>query len=188
MKITWSWKVIFFPAIVGLICLGNGLWIHGKALLAQALLQRAWEQTQVKGKVVKPWPGADTWPVARLRAEKYDQDLIVLAGNSGHALAFGPGMLEEGVRPGQSGACILAAHRDTHFRFLRNVHLGDVFTLEDSQGIEWHYKVNEMTIRLATELYLESQGSSQLALVTCYPFQALNPDSRQRYVVLAERI
>ncbi|MCW5214848.1 class GN sortase, partial [Desulfobulbus sp. US5] len=101
MKINWSWKIILFPAIVGMICFGNGLWIHGKALLAQVLLQRAWAQTQVRGESVKPWPWADTWPVARLRTEKYNQDLIVLAGQSGQALAFGPGMLEVGGKPGQ---------------------------------------------------------------------------------------
>jgi sortase A len=188
MKINWSWKVILFPAIVGMLCFGNGLWIHGKALLAQVLLQRAWAQTQVRGESVKPWPWADTWPVARLRTEKYNQDLIVLAGQSGQALAFGPGMLEVGGKPGQPGFCILAAHRDTHFSFLRRVQVGDVFTLEDKQGREWQYRVNATAIRTATELYLDEQATSQLALITCYPFQALSSDADQRYVVLADKI
>jgi sortase A len=188
MRITWSWKVVFFPVIVGVICFGNGLWIHGKAVFAQLLLQRAWEQTQVRGELVKPWPWADTWPVARLRAAKYNQDLIILAGQSGQALAFGPGMLEAGGQPGQAGPCILAAHRDTHFSFLRKVRLGDVFTLEDRQGRQWQYRVNATIIRRATELYLEPQGNPQLALVTCYPFRVLGATANQRYVVLADRI
>ena len=189
MKINCSWKIISFPVLVGIICLGNGLWIHGKALLAQELLRRAWEQTLVQGESVKPWPWADTWPVARLRAEKYEQDLIVLAGQSGQALAFGPGMLDASTEPGQPGACILAAHRDTHFSFLRKLRQGDILTLEDKQGIEWRYKVHETTVRLATELYLDQQReSAQLALITCYPFQALNSDASQRYIVLAEKI
>ena len=188
MKITWSWKVILFPAIVGMLCFGNGLWIHGKALLAQVLLQRAWEQSLSRGEPVKPWPWADTWPVARLRTEKYNQDLIVLSGQSGQALAFGPGMLGVGAEPGQPGTCILAAHRDTHFSFLRRVQVGDVFTLEDRQGEEWQYRVNTTTIRSATKLYLDQQTTSQLALVTCYPFQALSSDASQRYVVLADRM
>ncbi|MCI5167988.1 MAG: class GN sortase [Candidatus Electrothrix sp. GM3_4] len=174
MKIHWSWKIILFPAIVGMLCFGNGLRIHGKAFLAQVLLQRAWAQTQIRGESVKPWPWADTWPVARLRTEKYNPDLIVLAGQSGQALAFGPGMLESGGQPSPPGSCILAAHRDTHFSFLRRVHVGDVFTLEDRQGRQWQYRVHATTVRLATELYLDSQEVSQLALVTCYPFQALS--------------
>ncbi|WP_339134567.1 MAG: class GN sortase [Candidatus Electrothrix sp. GW3-4] len=188
MKITCSWKLLLFPAIVGLLCLGNGLWIHGKALLAQVLLQQAWQQSQSQGVLVKPWPWADTWPVARLRAEKYSQDLIVLAGQSGQALAFGPGMLETGVQPGQAGPCILAAHRDTQFSFLRKVQKGDIFTLEDSLGRQWRYRVNVTTIRLATDLYFDRDQGAQLALVTCYPFQGMSADASQRYVVLADRI
>lgn len=189
MKINWSWKIIFFPIVIGLICLGNGVWIHGKALLAQVLLQHAWEQTLVQGKSVKPWPWADTWPVARLRAEQYEQDFIVLAGQSGQALAFGPGMLEASAEPGQPGPCILAAHRDTHFYFLRKIRRGDILTLEDRQGMEWSYKVNDTSVRSATELYLDQQrATSRLALITCYPFHALNSDANLRYVVLADRI
>ena len=188
MKISCSWKVILFPAIIGMICFANGMWIHGKALLAQTLLQRAWAQTRVRGESVKPWPWADTWPVARLQAEQYGQDLIVLAGQSGQALAFGPGMLETGVKPGQPGACILAAHRDTHFSFLHQVHSGDVFTLEDRQGRQWQYRVKTTTIRSASELYLEAQQDAQLVLITCYPFQSLSADAERRYVVVADRI
>ncbi|MCI5142881.1 MAG: class GN sortase, partial [Candidatus Electrothrix sp. ATG1] len=160
----------------------------GKGVLAQVLLQRAWEQTQHRGKVVRPWPWADTWPVARLRADKYEQDLIVLAGQSGQALAFGPGMLEAGVKPGQPGPCILAAHRDTHFSFLNKVQAGDIFTLEDREGRQWRYRVNVTTVRPAAELYLPFGEIAQLALVTCYPFQGVNSDKSRRYVVLASRM
>ncbi|WP_446011031.1 class GN sortase [Candidatus Electrothrix sp.] len=188
MKIQWSWKIILFPLIVGLLCLGNGLWIHGKAFVAQLLLQRAWEQSLSRGEPVKPWPWADTWPVARLSVEKYDQNLIVLAGQSGQALAFGPGMLATGSKPGQAGTCVLAAHRDTHFRFLRKVQQGDIFMLEDRQGQQWRYRVGAMAIRQASELHLVHQETSHLLLVTCYPFQALSVDASQRYVVVADRI
>ncbi|MCI5121928.1 MAG: hypothetical protein D3908_12190 [Candidatus Electrothrix sp. AUS4] len=99
-----------------MICLGNGLWIHGKALSTQDLLRRAWEQTLVQEKSVTPWPWNDTWSAARLHAEKYEQNFIVLAGQSWQALAFNPVIPEACTEPRQSDACILAAHRDTHFR------------------------------------------------------------------------
>ena len=86
MKISCSWKVILFPAIIGMICFANGMWIHGKALLAQTLLQRAWAQTQVRGESVKPWPWADTWPVARLQAA--GPDTAVLLPEDGDEAAF----------------------------------------------------------------------------------------------------
>ena len=40
--------------------------IYVKAWVAQRLLHRAWAATQAGGTPVKPWPWADTWPIARL--------------------------------------------------------------------------------------------------------------------------
>ena len=78
-------------ASIGFWELGHGAWIHAKAWLAQLLLQRAWERTLRGEAAAKPWPWADTWPVARLRVPAHGVDLIVLSGVSGRTLAFGPG-------------------------------------------------------------------------------------------------
>src|SRR4051794_31690320 len=51
-------------AVAGLFLVGQGLWIHAKGLLAQVLLERAFTETLVTGRPVKPWSWADTWPVA----------------------------------------------------------------------------------------------------------------------------
>ncbi|MEQ8800451.1 MAG: hypothetical protein RLP45_00275, partial [Haliea sp.] len=59
-------------ALTGLLLLagwqlaGAG-WIHVKAMLAQHLLARAWLESAATGVAQKPWPWADTWPVAVLR-------------------------------------------------------------------------------------------------------------------------
>ena len=60
-------RLLFF----GLILLAVGFAaaagrIYLKAWLAQRLLHRAWAATQAEGGPVKPWPWADTWPIARL--------------------------------------------------------------------------------------------------------------------------
>ena len=52
--------------LLGLWQIGSGAWIYVKAQLAQVLLQRAWAGTLAGQRDVKPWPWADTWPVARL--------------------------------------------------------------------------------------------------------------------------
>jgi hypothetical protein len=72
----------------------------------------------------KPWPWADTWPVARLRMQHPSVDLIVLAGAYGRTLAFGPGHVTSSALPGQEGTVMLTGHRDTHFRFLKDVQTG----------------------------------------------------------------
>ncbi len=124
------WKLAIAVIIMaGTSSICAGLWIPAKALLAQYLLQRAWQQSLVDDKIVKPWPWADTWPVGRLQNDRLGIDLIVLEGESGEVLAFGPGHLSRSSSPGEDGHCILAGHRDTSFAFLQKLQAGDLLTL-----------------------------------------------------------
>ncbi len=79
-------------ACLGAASVGNGLYIYAKARVAQVLLHSAWAKTQASGTAVKPWPWADTHPVARLRAPAQDADLLVLAGPRGARWRSGPGI------------------------------------------------------------------------------------------------
>ena len=123
------------PALVLVLLLAGwqlwgAAWIHTKAALAQYLLVRAWDSAQREGEAQKPWPWADTWPVARLQLPTLDADYRVLAGTSGQALAFGPGLHE--VFDGAGGRwAVIAGHRDTHFGFLQSVQPGMALWLED---------------------------------------------------------
>ena len=74
--------IVVFVAI-GTWQFGQGAWIYVKAQLAQYLLQHAWVRTINGEHNVKPWPWADTWPLARLYVPHYGVDLIALAGASG---------------------------------------------------------------------------------------------------------
>src|SRR5215217_5172272 len=99
----------------GLVLFGQGLWIQVKAVLAQILLERAFAQTLATGQVVKPWPWADTWPVARGTAFGQERDRP--PWQQRQALAFGPGHVEGTPHRGEPGTAVLSAHRDTHFAF-----------------------------------------------------------------------
>ena len=59
---------------------------------------------------------------------------IVLAGSSGQALAFGPGHVERTADAGERGVAVYAAHRDTHFRFLKDVAVGDEIEIARRDG------------------------------------------------------
>jgi len=112
-------------ALAGLVLIGQGVWVHAKAVLAQVLLDRAFAQTLATGEAVKPWSWADTWPVARIEFPRLGKSAIVLSGSSGQAMAFGPGQVERTPVAGEPGTTIYAAHRDTHFDFLGRVAIGD---------------------------------------------------------------
>lgn len=172
-------------ALVGLVLIANGLWIPAKAELAQWLIAKAWVRVQGGDAEARPWPWADTWPVARLRVPSLGKDLYVLAGASGQSLAFGPAHVSASATPGQPDNVAIAGHRDTHFSFLRNLEEGDRLTLDTPSGSN-HYRVEaaEVVFDSRTDLLLPS-GRPELTLITCYPFERIVPGGPLRYVVFA---
>ena len=71
---------------------------------------------------------------------------IVLAGSSGQALAFGPGHVELTPEAGERGVAVYSAHRDTHFRFLKNVVIGDEIEITRSDGKRVRYRTDATSI------------------------------------------
>jgi sortase A len=173
--------------IVGLWQIGEGSWIYAKARLAQYLLQRAWSRTLTGEAEAKPWPWADTWPVARLMAPSKHIDLIILNGSYGRTLAFGPGYAESSSHPGLLGTSILTGHRDTHFAFMKNVRPGERLLLQTTDGSLQHYRItNRRIIDSRTGTITLGQERRSLVLVTCYPFDTPIPGGPLRYVVTAD--
>ncbi len=222
----WGGKVVGAMALAlvagSVLFLGRGAWIIAKAQLAQVLLARAWEATQAAGTAsgdpaaVKPWPWADTWPVARLRVPRLEVDTIVLAGGSGEAMAFGPTLIQDGtagdssaagagdssaagagyssaagfagdsMMAGFAGNVVLAGHRDTHFRFLRELAEGDEIELEIAGGGTRRYRVEgSEVVDYRDRRPLAPTTGPVLTLVTCYPFDSVAPGGPLRFVVRA---
>jgi sortase A len=174
-------------ALSGLATFGEGAWLVAKAHLGQWLLHRAWSRTRDLRQPVKPWPWADTHPVARLLAPRLDADVLVLAGASGRTLAWAPGHLDDSAPLGETGNAVVSAHRDTHFHFLRDVAIGDDIVVELADGARRHYRVRERYVADVRRLRLpRTTVVPTLTLVTCYPFDALMPGGPMRFVVVAE--
>jgi sortase A len=163
----------------------RGGWIHAKAGLAQILMQMSWEKTRTTGGDHRPWPWADTWPVARLSFNE-NHGHVVLAGASGRNLAFAPAHLDGSAEPGESGTCVIAGHRDTHFANLDGLAIGQTVVLEDREGSKHGYRVVAASVVDQTETWVMTESEEpSLVLVTCWPFDGLAEGS-QRYVVWAE--
>ena len=174
---------------LGFVQLGQGAYIPAKAWFAQELMQRAWTRAADDGDRHAPWPWADTWPVARLSARSGEIDLIVLAGGSGRTLAFGPGHLSASALPGEAGNSVIAGHRDTHFNFLRDIKMGESLVIEKIGGRKHLYKVIGIDVvdSRRGSLVLDTE-TPVLSLVTCYPFDAVEPGGPLRFVVTAKML
>lgn len=166
----------------------DGLYIEAKAWLAQVLLQSAWREAEEGGERVRPWPWADTWPLARMEVERLKVDQVVLAGASGRTLAFGPGHIEGTAMPGTRGNSVISGHRDTHFRFLQHLQPGDQIGITRPDGSHIRYAVMQLSVQSEEDTWLLRPTPSRLTLITCYPFDALIPGGAERFVVIAEPV
>ncbi|QOZ22737.1 class GN sortase [Bradyrhizobium sp. CCBAU 51753] len=175
-------------ALIGLILFGQGAYIHAKALLAQVLLERAFTRTIATGHPAKPWSWADTWPVARIEVKRLRASTIVLAGSSGQALAFGPGHVELTVDAGERGVAVYSAHRDTHFRFLKDVAVGDEIDVTRSDGRTFRYRADRSSIVRFDQSGIDPLTDQyELVLSTCWPFDAVT-SGPERYLLHATLI
>ena len=164
----------------------RGGWIHAKAHLAQVLLDRSWQRTLAGGIEEKPWPWADSWPVARLTLPDGTEH-IVLAGASGRNLAFAPGHLDGSAAPGGGGTCVIAGHRDTHFANLDRLERGQSVTLQDANGKQSAFRVTGAAVVDEGETWvLTGNDGPTLVLITCWPLDSPFPGGKLRYVVWAE--
>ncbi|VAW91496.1 LPXTG-site transpeptidase family protein [hydrothermal vent metagenome] len=181
--------ILFVLAIIAVYFLASAFYIPVKAVIAQNLLQSAWQSTLAGDSQVKPWPWADTWPVARLRVPGLDIDQIVLAGDQASNLAFAPGQRVHSFFDKLSGITIISAHRDTHFKFLQDVQLGQRIELQNEFGVVQTYQIEDMQIIDSGEMGIRPPEQGQwLTLVTCYPFNTINNNGSLRYVVFAEAL
>ena len=123
--------------------------------------------------------------VAKLLIPRLDTVLYVLEGTDYRDLKRGPGHVTGSVLPGEDGNCIIAGHRDTHFRVLKNIQEGDEIILERG-GRQFHYRVNGMTIvRPDNTASLRPTSQAVLNLITCYPFRYVG-SAPKRFIVHAD--
>jgi sortase A len=161
-------------ALLGILLVSQSLWIKAKAAAAQMLLERAFAQSVVSGRPEKPWPWADTWPIARISVPRLHADVIALANDSGQSLAFGPGHLPASRQPGERGTAVFAAHRDTHFAFLGQLEIGDEVRITRTDGLAFTYVVAGSNIVRWDQSGIDPRAEGRdLALVTCWPLDGM---------------
>lgn len=174
--------------ILGLAEFSYGAWIPVKAWLSQVLLEHAWRLSKLENTRQKPWPWADTWPVARLVSEQWQQSQIVLHGGHGESLAFGPGQVSGGDEDG--GPTVIGGHRDTHFQWLKKLQPGHQLLMQSLSGDWQHYEVlaTRVVDSRKENIALHDYSENTLLLVTCYPFDGVSSSGPLRFVVEAQAV
>lgn len=158
--------------------------LHVKARIAERAIAAAWSAHLRDGDAHRPWPWADTHPVARLRVPGLGVERTVLAGATGSSLAFGVGHVDGTARPDGPGNVVLAGHRDGAFAFLERLEVGTPLALVTRTGSR-RFRVATLRVTSARDVgVLDDHGDDRLTLITCWPFDVSGPGDR-RYVVVA---
>jgi sortase A len=123
--------------------------------------------------------------VAKLSIPRLGAEVYVVEGTDLRDLRLGPGHMPDSAQPGEDGNCVIAGHRDTHFRILREIQQGDEIDLETPDG-KFVYTVDGTEIVRPTDVsILKPSQSGILHLITCYPFYFLG-HAPKRFIVDAK--
>jgi len=175
----------------GLAMVGWCFFVFGEAWMVQRVDMRQLQQRAAGRKVSSGASPAGTVPrgapLAELRIPRLGLSAVVLEGDDDRTLRLGPGHIAGTPLPGQRGNVAIAGHRDTFFRPLRRVRVGDEITLVAGNG-QFRYRVSSLRVVSPTDRsVLASTTRQSLTLVTCYPFSMIGhaPD---RFIVRAQLV
>ena len=126
--------------------------------------------------------------IGMIRIPAIDSELLVVEGTDSRQLRWGAGHLTGSAYPGESGNCVLAAHRDytfgTYFSRLDEVNEGDTIEVE-YLGFTHSYRVIGSMVTTPDDLsVLMPTEKPTLTLITCHP----RGSGKERLIVIAEPI
>ena len=113
--------------------------------------------------------------------------LPLLQGTGAETLKKGVGHFTQSVLPGETDNCVVSGHRETIFRQLGKLKIGDQLIVQTSSGT-FTYEVNGMRIVHADDkTVIVPTDHAVLTMTTCYPFNTPGyyPD---RYIVSANLV
>jgi len=125
--------------------------------------------------------------VGRMEIPRLHLSAVIFEGTDEPVLSEGVGHLDGSALPGQYGNVVLAGHRDSFFRALRNIRSGDIVDVTTERGSR-SYRVETTRIVQPTEVsVLEPTRDPTLTLVTCYPFYFVG-HAPKRFIVRGAQI
>ena len=145
-------------------------------------------ESKTRARSVPPPPAPKVGAtIGRVEMPRLRISAIVKYGSDDKTLKRAVGLVPGTALPGQPGNVGIAAHRDTFFRNLRGVKVGDVVRMTTSEGT-WDYEVESTKIvRPKNVEVLDPTPHPAITLVTCYPFNYVG-HAPKRFIVRAKQV
>lgn len=122
--------------------------------------------------------------VGILSIPRLDSELPIIEGTHEDELAQGVGHYGGTSYPLQNDQIVLSGHRDTVFRRMGELELGDILTVQMPYG-DVSYEITDLQIVDADDRsIIVPTGEEVLTVTTCYPFSYVG-SAPNRYIITA---
>jgi sortase A len=174
----------YFFLTLGIIALGYAGFVFADSHAYQALEMKKIRQADRRA---EPRVLAEGDVIGEIQVPRLGLSAIVVQGDSPASLRRAVGHLSKSALPGEWGNVALAGHRDTFFRPLRDIQVGDEIRFKTpSQSFEYRVESVEVVAPGDTQVLAPSTGHD-LTFITCFPFHYVGP-APKRFVVHAREV
>jgi LPXTG-site transpeptidase (sortase) family protein len=132
------------------------------------------------------WPAspAASDPLGMIEIPRLGISSVIEEGTDSKTLLLAVGHMSGTALPGGDGNVVLTAHRDTFFRKLGKLQLGDMINIASVEN-SYRYRVESMSVVSPSDVYVTKASTGKtLTLITCFPFHYIGP-APMRFVVRA---
>jgi sortase A len=135
----------------------------------------------------RPRTFKDGEAIGEIRIARLKLSVVVAEGDSPTILRRAAGHLTGTAQPGSEGNVVIAGHRDTFFRPLKDIRAGDTIVVETPDG-DFRYLVESTAIVSPTTVsVLAPTAERTLTLITCFPFYYVG-SAPDRFIVRAREL
>jgi sortase A len=128
--------------------------------------------------------GQEFEPVGLLKVVRLELTVPVFMGTSPLTLNRGAGVIEGTAAPGEIGNIGISGHRDSFFRALKDIAVGDLIELRSKHGMQSYRVANLSIVDPLDVAPIEPSTSPMLTIITCHPFYYVG-SAPDRFVVRA---
>ncbi len=133
--------------------------------------------------------------IGKVEIGRLNLTAVVRQGVTAETLSLAVGHVPSTAMPGQPGNFAIAAHRDTLFRALKDIHTGDIVTFQSANGVFTYQVVATKIVKPTDVSVLQPNGGgliqdppkNLLTMITCYPFYYVG-SAPKRFIVEAKML
>ncbi|MCL6572675.1 MAG: class D sortase [Bacillus sp. (in: Bacteria)] len=188
-------KLPLLIIFAGLILLGIGLWQYTDTLVQtnrslkeakKIIAEQSVDASEKRDENSPPPSMGDT--IGLLNIPKIKAELAIVEGTDPDDLEKGVGHYKGSYFPSDQGEIVLSGHRDTVFRRLGELKIGDSLNMKMPYG-NFTYEITETKVVQPddTSIITLQHEKEELILTTCYPFSYVG-SAPERYIIYAKLI